>query len=161
MELPWYSKEKAEQGAFAAFLGLTVFTNNNSWEAISVGDCCLFHIRQNKIINSFPLSSSNLFNNSPTLLCSLVEGTNSQPEFEFQKGKWRVDDTIFLMTDALASWFLASTESNGDAISLIMSISSPDDFIQLVNNKREEKNEDNIPLLKNDDTTLVKITFEI
>src|SRR5207247_9573552 len=39
--LPWFASAKAEQGAFAAFLGVEVDAHKNRWTALAVGDCCL------------------------------------------------------------------------------------------------------------------------
>src|SRR3989441_8753980 len=39
--LPWFASEKAEQGAFAAFLGVEIDAHKNRWTALAVGDCCL------------------------------------------------------------------------------------------------------------------------
>src|SRR5438046_10241686 len=38
--LPWFASEKAEQGAFAAFLGVEIDAHKNRWTALAVGDCC-------------------------------------------------------------------------------------------------------------------------
>src|SRR5205814_10429980 len=42
--LPWFASAKAEQGAFAAFLGVEIDAHTNRWTALAVGDCCLMHV---------------------------------------------------------------------------------------------------------------------
>src|SRR2546425_10927107 len=42
--LPWFASEKAEQGAFAAFLGVEIDAHKNRWTALAVGDSCLMHV---------------------------------------------------------------------------------------------------------------------
>src|SRR5439155_25904221 len=42
--LPWFASEKAEQGAFAAFLGVEIDAHKNRWTALAVGDCCLIQV---------------------------------------------------------------------------------------------------------------------
>src|SRR2546422_3382547 len=42
--LPWFASEKAEQGAFAAFLGVQIDAHKNRWTALAVGDCCLMQV---------------------------------------------------------------------------------------------------------------------
>ena len=47
--LPWYAEEKAQQGAFAAFLGLRLTCpgrrSPGRWRAMAMGDSCLFQLR--------------------------------------------------------------------------------------------------------------------
>src|SRR3989475_9794100 len=38
--LPWFASEKAEQGAFAAFLGVEIGAHKNRWLSLAVGDRC-------------------------------------------------------------------------------------------------------------------------
>jgi len=41
---PWYVEAKAEEGAFATLLGLSLRAGGQ-WRAVGVGDCCLFRVR--------------------------------------------------------------------------------------------------------------------
>ena len=74
--LPWYALEKAQSGAFSSLVGLKIY-NQGTWEAIAVGDSCLFQIRQNQLITKFPIENSKEFNNRPFLISSL-NSKNSQ-----------------------------------------------------------------------------------
>src|SRR5437773_9775499 len=42
--LPWFASEKAEQGAFAAVLGVDRDHHKNSWTALAVGQCPLMQV---------------------------------------------------------------------------------------------------------------------
>src|SRR5258708_3771982 len=41
--LPWYAEIKLQQGAFATFLGVAAYELR--WQAVAVGDSCLFQTR--------------------------------------------------------------------------------------------------------------------
>src|SRR5207244_4452936 len=76
-EMPWYLEEKSAQGAFATFLGLEFQPvppgQNWEWRAIAVGDCCLFHLRRDQLVCSFPLDEAAEFNSTPELIGSRSE----------------------------------------------------------------------------------------
>lgn len=113
----WFEEPGMKRGAFATLLGMSLVSANGEgarlWQAIAVGDSCLFQVREGKLINSFPLSSSKAFNNSPLLLAS-NPGLNQQlgASLVTARGDWEVHDTFLLMTDALAKWFLEEHEGS-------------------------------------------------
>ena len=45
--LPWYLEGRYDQGAFATFLGLSF--GARSWQAVAVGDSCLFQVRDDRV----------------------------------------------------------------------------------------------------------------
>src|SRR3989441_3510556 len=67
--LPWFASEKAEQGAFAAFLGVEIDAHKNRWTALAVGDCCLMQVddvgKGMRAVETFPLQRSSQFTMSP------------------------------------------------------------------------------------------------
>lgn len=115
--LPWYAEEKASSGAFAAFVGLELTREDSgtgtvrNWRAIAAGDSCLIQIRGEEVI-SFPLSDFGSFSSRPNLLSSSA-ASNGIPKDLFLQctGSWGCDDAFFLMTDALACWFLKRTRA--------------------------------------------------
>jgi hypothetical protein len=162
-ELPWYAEEKREQGAFATFLGLTLRRAENaegqgSWKARAVGDSCLFQVRNERLIQAFPLTNANEFGNQPSLLGSRPTGEPAWVKQQKQAyGKWRVGDRLLLMTDALAQWFLARHESGEkpwQAVSRLRSDSSPEKaFAVWIEELRAKQS------LRNDDVTLLVVDF--
>ncbi len=50
IELPWYAEQKAETGAFATFLGLTINREESIYNVVAIGDCTLFQIRNDESI---------------------------------------------------------------------------------------------------------------
>ena len=155
--LPWYAEEKANSGAFAAFVGLEFLKENsesrteNIWRATAVGDSCLIHVRENEM-KAFPVTDSASFNNHPNLLSSTA-GFNENEEdlIKTATGSWRCDDLFLLMTDALACWFLKECEQGNSPWNRLRDLDTDDSFKQLVVNLRTARQ------IKNDDVTLARI----
>ena len=114
--IQWYEEPGLNTGAFASLLCLKLDTKNDAetnWEAIALGDSCLFQIRDNELITSFPIVSSNQFDNRPYLLSSNpAHNTYVSAHAKRLTGQWKKNDSFFLMTDALAAWFLKQVEDN-------------------------------------------------
>jgi len=111
-ELPWYLEEKFQQGAFATLLGIELTAKKKTWEwkAVAVGDCCLFHLRGEKLLCSFPLESSIDFGTQPDLLGSR-SGHGDKPRDHRAKGRAKFGDSFLLLSDALAQWALKREET--------------------------------------------------
>jgi hypothetical protein len=110
--LPWYAQEKVRQGAFSSLLGLTI--RDGRWEAIAVGDSCLFLVRDDELITAFPLQASDLFGSTPLLLSSNPARNAALGDHLCQaRGEALPGDRFLLMTDAVACWFLADAEAGG------------------------------------------------
>ena len=139
--LPWYAAAKAEQGAFAAMLGLTV-RPEGTWKALAVGDCDLLHLRDGALHAAWPLDDPEQFTHRPALLSSR-EGA-AVPAVQERSGTWRPGDAFVLATDALAAWLLATDPARAlgwtDAT-----------FLKAVDAARAEG------VLRNDDVTLVRL----
>jgi hypothetical protein len=161
LSLPWYAEEKRELGAFATFLGMAlrpsvVDSEGGYWRAVAVGDCCLFHTHAGRLEQSFPIKHSDEFNNRPQLLGSR-SGDSSVPCARGH-GRWRPGDRFLLMTDALAHWFLVSSERGKDPLKPVRSLlaeKSPEAaFAGWVETRRQQA------ALRNDDVTLVVVDVE-
>ncbi|PZU94728.1 MAG: hypothetical protein DCE90_14415 [Pseudanabaena sp.] len=144
--LPWFAKRKAEQGAYATFLSLQV-SKNLSWQAIAVGDSCLFVVRDNCLQQSFPLQSSNDFSNRPNLV-----GTNSnlgKGSILRVCGNAKAGDRFYLATDAIACWIMQQIEANQNPWVKLEKLDVSDKFAAWVNELRDRH------AIVNDDTTLL------
>jgi hypothetical protein len=111
--LPWYAEEKLRQGAFAALLGLTLSARPDGsvrWSALAVGDCCLFQIRDDRLVSCFPLATADAFNSRPVLVGSVCPPADREAMFTRRGGEALPGDRFVLMSDALACWFLAAAE---------------------------------------------------
>ncbi len=109
--LPWYAEEKLRQGAFAALVGLTLYQQPQVGKALAIGDSCLFQVRKEQLNKRFPMTHSQQFNNTPSLLSSNNLYNKHLAKYLYQiKMNWQRGDEFYLMTDALAYWFLHNYE---------------------------------------------------
>jgi hypothetical protein len=155
-DLPWYLEEKFKQGAFATFLGVEVVRAASGegweWRAVAIGDCCLFHVRGNEMICSFPIDAAADFNSSPSLLGSRP---GDHPRAHRAKGRARAGDTFLLLSDALAHWALRRHEERrppwSELAAVLQSSEAEAAFAQFTEALWAEKS------LKTDDTTVLAI----
>ena len=158
-KLPWFAEAKAEQGAFATFLGVSVSAEAEGefhWRAVAVGDSCLFHTRGHTLLQAFPIRRSKDFGNSP----QLVGSRSPVDEVETRRtdrleGTGRAGDRLWLMTDALSQWFLTEQESGGTPTKELGCLLRPpetkDRFVAWMNLLRDAKR------IRNDDVTLLAV----
>jgi hypothetical protein len=158
LELPWYGEMKRAEGGFATLLGLLVRPpapgRPGRWRAAAVGDTCLVRVRGGRRVQSFPVKRSSDFGNEPRLIGSRGE----PPRPEYASGSLRSRDRLFLMTDALAQWFLREAEEGGrpwDALSSLLGAEDPEAaFAGWVADQRQAGR------LRNDDVTLLVVCPE-
>ena len=151
--LPWFASEKAEQGAFAAFLGVQI--DNNRWTALAVGDCCLMQVDNvgegMRVVETFPLQKSSQFTMSPYLIGSRSNGESLNERIQISKGSLRDGDMLLLATDAMAAWLLKRDEEGRPLWNwLYRKLGTPESFAAMVAYGRKNG-------LRNDDFTLVRI----
>ena len=121
-QFPWHAEQKFRDGSFATFLGVEIRSDGSGlrWQAVAVGDSCLFHTRGDQLLCAWPLEKSEQFNDSP----HLVGSRTPKDEVNYNRALWKPphsdgddqlqllpDDRLWLMTDALAQWFLTEYES--------------------------------------------------
>ncbi|EDY22324.1 conserved hypothetical protein [Chthoniobacter flavus Ellin428] len=160
--LPWFAEEKVRQGAFSSILGLSLSETSEStargdWQSIAVGDSCLCQVRNDSLVASFPLESAAEFNSRPTLLSSNPQVRVEESQIQERKGEWESGDSFFLMTDALACWFLEASVRDERPWEILCGFDGqgePDAFSEWVQQLRQGG------AMKNDDVTLVRITVE-
>ncbi|MFB2973445.1 hypothetical protein ACE1CD_31160 [Aerosakkonema sp. BLCC-F183] len=152
---PWNVKAiRKENYGSATFVGIKFRplseTGEKIWEAIAVGDSCLFHIktRVNKFI-AFPINKSENFKTVTDCFHSVPEQKSSPPKY--QHGSYEEGDVFLLATDALAEWVLKDLESKSDRWTKLISISTLEEFKNFIEQLRGDR------LIKNDDTTICRI----
>lgn len=153
--LPWFASEKAEQGAFAAFLGVQIDARQNRWTALAVGDCCLMQVdgvgKGMPVVEMFPLQKSSQFTMSPYLIGSRSNGESLNERIQISEGSLRDGDMLLLATDAMAAWLLKQHEEGRPLWKwLYRKLSSPESFAAMVAYGRKKG-------LRNDDFTLVRV----
>jgi hypothetical protein len=161
--LPWYAEEKLRDGAFSSLLGLTIgreFRGDESegpWEAFAIGDSCLFQVRDGELIARFPLDQAELFDNRPVLVSTVASRNGRLDEaLRVADGQWVNGDVFYLMTDALACWFLRRWELRSNPLFFLNEVQTQADFERLVDEQRADSTDDGARMLKNDDVTLVR-----
>lgn len=152
-DLPWHAIEKVKKGSFSTILWFHLNSNSRlpghvgSWKAIALGDSNLFHIRNNELLNSFPVKNSKNFKNTPFLVPS--KGMINLDKINQLKGGWNYNDKFILSTDALANYLLQSFEEGKEVLSNLNNINSKMDFEVWINQLRTSKE------IKNDDTSII------
>lgn len=156
--LPWYAEEKAEQGSFAAFIGLQINGDETlkNWKAVAIGDCCLIHRHGTTICETFPISSPDEFGNNPRLLPSNASAQASALELlRGAEGRAAAGDDFLLLSDAVGCWFLKRVQAGEtDAVQT---------FDGLTENDRQEELARFFEVLrddgaiKNDDITIIRV----
>jgi len=145
------------RSAAATFVGLHFFKEGNilKWEAIALGDSFLFFVPENFVPENFNenkifrLSSQNNlhFNNFPDFFDSRNPDNKGKIK---QKNKDLKSGTFYLMTDALAEWF----------------VYHPLNAIEIINNWKSQKDfQDSIDSLRkidltNDDCAILQIEIQ-
>ncbi len=142
----WYEEPGLKAGAFSTLAGLEIDGERGLFTALAMGDSCLFHVRENELILSFPLKDSLSFGASPPLLCSKP----GRVKFEASRGDAKPGDLFFLMTDALSAWFIKQAEEGGEPWAVLTALDDPggSSFRRLVQALCEGKK------MRNDDSTL-------
>jgi hypothetical protein len=148
-------------GAYSSIAGLSLTAaplpneGVGDWEMLAIGDSCIFHVRGERLLQSYPLTHSQEFNNRPVLLSSLAHQNANIPLSDIAgQGKYQPDDRFYLMTDALACWFLTEYEAGRTPWQILRDLGTSDSaetFPDLVLQLRTSK------VLKNDDVTLVRV----
>ncbi|MFJ8474020.1 hypothetical protein [Kitasatospora sp. NPDC094011] len=169
--LKWYEQAKLVQGAYATMLTVRIEPVLGSaqpaagdepsdawrWQAAALGDSCLFHIRDDRRIRSFPVERAEEFGTVPNLFGSRNHDTELLRERTlFAEGVCLPGDRLFLMTDALSAWFLSAPKPV-HAIRELLEFGGPHDedrFSDWLNALRNRR------ALRNDDVAVVRIDIE-
>ncbi|QDU93254.1 hypothetical protein Pla8534_10330 [Lignipirellula cremea] len=113
--LAWHQKPKFQaNGAQTTLLWVELYkdsthdrsTGEVDMYAYSVGDCCLFHIRGDRMLRSFPFSNAEAFASNPAVIGSISKKSDVAIPFEHLQTTGVNDDLLVLCTDAMAVWLL-------------------------------------------------------
>jgi hypothetical protein len=178
--LQWFSLAKAQAGAFSSLLGL-IFVEGElprveretsrvkrqtssvkretckcwRWQAVAIGDSCLFQVSNGKISTAFPIEHAGQFDNRPFLLSS-IPSSNQRVwgEVRFNVGDCQYDDLFILATDALAEWILIQYESGAKPWATLCDLSMEGDFASFITDLRQRGS------IRNDDVTLLIVRLD-
>jgi hypothetical protein len=76
----------------------------------AIGDSCLFHIRDGKLLKAFPLELPDEFSADPNVIGSVDRKADHTMEFQSYEARCEFDDQLIFCTDALAWWVLKQFE---------------------------------------------------
>ena len=158
----WYEEPGLARGAHATFVGLQltsrrVVSGSGKWTAVAVGDSCVFHFRDDRLMDAFPIDDPALFANAPHLLASRAPepdpGRAGRPaRMEARFGEWRSGDLFLLASDAFARWLLSSLRAGAPVADLAqVAMTARPEFRSWVDARRHDRS------LANDDITVVSL----
>ncbi len=70
----------------------------------SLGDCCLFHVRDGQLLRRFPMEHVAEFDAPPSTVCSINHKKDHLLEFQFLEDECLTGDLLVLTSDALGQW---------------------------------------------------------
>ena len=154
--IQWFEEPGLHRGAFSTLLGLTLIHGETSgrWEVVALGDSCVFQVRDEKLIAACPVTESSAFGSRPFLLASNPANNAGMSDHLTQAHhEWRSGDRFYLMTDALAQWFLRAYEAEQSPWQALHPASAiqPAGFEKWVQSLRVGH------AMRNDDVTLISI----
>jgi len=159
--LSWYDEVALQKGADSTLLEISFSFEENklkdNFSTLAIGDSCLFQVRNDELITKFPLNSSADFDNFPSLISSDPKrNVNLHEKIEYRENQSIISgDRLFLMTDALASWFLQEHEKGGKPWEIIGEIVVDESgFMDWIEQLRENN------LMRNDDVTLIILKIQ-
>jgi len=148
-EIKYYTRNAyiKKTPALATFVGLQFLESDQKWYAQALGDSFLFFIPKGSTEIEIKLSTKPepiLFDNFPDYLSSI--GNSHKGEKKSIKVEKIKEGTFYLMTDALAEWFLQKTEQ---AKQTLDNINTQEQFLETIENER------NANRLNDDDTAVL------
>jgi hypothetical protein len=157
LSLSWYAEEKARTGSFAAFVGLQLELEVEPprWSAIALGDACLIHLRNDEISQALPIMRSEDFNATPVLVPS--DATVLETTWErivVASGQVEPDDSLLLLSDAVAAWYLMLAETKDKArlrFDRLLTEGHKGELVKLFDAERDAGR------IKNDDIAIIRI----
>jgi len=161
--LPWWAEQALDRGAFAALVGLRLEGNGTkagtwSWNGLAVGDSCLVHMRERNVQVSFPIRRADQFGTTPVLLSTDASALDAAlAERKTIAGLAITGDRFYLMTDALAQWFLTESERGNEPWAVLQDFDldrAAPPFREWLAGVRQAGR------IRNDDVTLLRIEVE-
>jgi len=152
--IPWdsltlYEGPAASMGSAATLLGVrfdeTTPGRGRIWTCLAIGDSCLFQVRAGSLVIKFPVERSADFGLHPALVSTDRTITEQYlDQFVVRTGIWGDGDEFFLLTDAIAAWFLREAEAGGRPWEFLAGLDQ-DSLAEFVEDRRSHL------LMRNDD----------
>lgn len=163
-DLPWYAEAKIQQGAFSSLLGMSLYDpvgeeSTGHWCAMACGDSSLFHVRDDALLIAFPLVCSGDYTSRPVLISSLAApNRHLDQHIRYATGAYEHDDQFYLMTDALAHWFLQSVEAGERPWRILADFDTSAEVAPFADWIAELRR---MGRIRNDDVTMVRLNISV
>ena len=163
--LSWYQKPKMASGAFATLVWATIEQSMETPDDLdddtpldtdffrvygyALGDACLMHFHNDRLVRSIPVVRSADFDSTPPLMGSVNLGVDLTAsfvpiDFVVPEGDW-----IILATDAMSQWILSQCENGSVPDWRSFWNQTPEQYDDLVERIRQEQQ------IRIDDSTVV------
>jgi hypothetical protein len=158
--IQWYEEPGLARGAFATLLMVQLTAalkgeSKGSWQALALGDSCVFQVRDEQLIESFPIRDPDAFNSSPQLVPSRpADNDLVVSRIDRYRGRWESGDSFYLATDALAAWFLRHSSRGNEPWGVLRDLDTeagPSSFEAWIASLRDAGE------IHNDDVTLIRV----
>ena len=167
--LPWYAQAKiTRDGSHAALCGVTITPGTGTYHALCVGDCAVFHLRpvpdsddDFALVRALPYARWDDFGSSPVLIgTSSAKHVGLAAHIVTGAGVLEPGDVLYVMSDALAAWFLREWEKKRAPWKWLAPLDLPDGagdatLSATVRDLRDTKR------LKDDDVTVVRVVASL
>jgi hypothetical protein len=159
--LSWSKVAAFERGSFATLLGVEVFRSHWAVDVLSVGDSLSVLLSENEMIESFPYSDPQEFQQRPELFCTNAShnGFFDRPDFfSLHHKTWKFKELktpkLLCMTDALGEWALRMAQNGEAQWETLLAISDESQLHSIVEVERQLRR------MRVDDVTLVTIALD-
>lgn len=145
--------QKLLEGSQATFLGLAfnineANNNNLAWRSFAIGDSCLFIVSDNDLVCSFPIKDAQQFSATPDLIDTKIANYKFDDN-QLITGNIGLGSRCYLMTDALAQWFLEQVSTNQQPWQQLDKIAEQNNLFEVVDTYRKQGE------IRNDDVALL------
>jgi hypothetical protein len=145
-----------DHGSFATLLGCEIRGLDGpgpTWSAVALGDTVLFHVRGTRVLAQFPRLGAEDFGLTPDgVFTQPSERRRMREGLTFADGRFALGDRLFIATDALAAWIVATARVEGDRLwRTLARLNHPVPFRSLVDDRRRAGE------MTNDDVTLMRV----
>lgn len=159
--LSWSKHAAFERGSFATLLGVEAIHSSSAVNIVSVGDSLAVLLSNAEMVDSFPYTSSQQFQQRPELFCTNPSHNGFIEKSDFLSRhykEWCIKQlekpTVLCMTDALGEWALTMAQEGEPQWATLLSITEETQLQSIVFSERQNKR------MRVDDVTLVTIEFD-
>jgi hypothetical protein len=156
--VPWYIQSALDRGSFASLLGIRVMLARSKIHVLSVGDTLALLLDGDRLVETWPYTSADEFDQSPTLISTApVQNLVWQDPAPscLRQTTWSICDLsqprLLCVTDALGQWILSHVGDDISSLARVLACETYKDFNDLIDHERIERR------MRRDDTTLLAI----